>query len=163
MKQLKKNLVSCIIAFTFILILTSNLDAATLIVGSVSGSPGDENILIPVDLSAKPDEAVCSFDFKLNFDTSRLSFKEATLGLKAQSAGKSLSYSKLESNIIRVVVIGFNQKVISSGEVLNLTFDILASAPIGNAEITINKATVSDPKGSLLAVTTEGGELQVSR
>ena len=163
MRKVKRNFVSCVVALSFVFILTCSLEAATLTVGVTSGSPGDKDILIPVDLSAKPDEAVCSFDFKLNFDTSRLSFKEATLGSKAQGAGKSLSYSKLESNIIRVVVIGFNQKVISSGEVLNLTFDILASAPIGKAEITISKATVSDPKGRLLTTNTEGGELQVSR
>jgi hypothetical protein len=150
MRKVKRNFVSCVVALSFVFILTCSLEAANLTVGVTSGSPGDKDILIPVDLSAKPDEAVCSFDFKLNFDTSRLSFKKATLGSKAQGAGKSLSYSKLESNIIRVVVIGFNQK-------------ILASAPMGKAEITISKPTVSDPKGSLLAVTTEGGELQVAR
>jgi len=161
MKQLKKNLVSCIIAFTFILILTSTLDAATLIVGSASGSPGDKGILIPVDLSAEPGEAVSSFSLKLNFDISRLSFKEVTLGPKAAEAGKSLS-SNPETNKVSIRVIGANQNIIENGTVLNFTFDILPKAPIGKAEITIIRPSITDMGAKSLPANAVDGSITVN-
>ena len=112
MKKVKKHLVCYIIALSCTLIFTSNLKAATLSVGSTSVSPGDKNISIPVNLTSSPEEKVCGFNFDLNFDTSRLSFKEVILSSVATEAGKSLSYSQPGSNTIRVVVIGLNQNVI---------------------------------------------------
>ena len=107
------------------LILTSNIKAATLSIGSTSVSPGDKNISIPIGLTSASGEEVSGFNFDLNFDTSRLSFKEVTLGKLATDAGKSLSFSQPSSNTIRVLVIGLNQNVISDGIVLNFTFDII--------------------------------------
>jgi len=163
MKGEKKRLVYYIIAFSCTIILTSNLEAATLSVGSASGSPGDKNIAVPVGLTSTPGEKVCGFNFDLSFDTSRLSFKEVTLGSGAVDAGKSLSFSQPSSNTIRVIVVGLNQNVIDDGEVLTFTFDILDKASGGKAEITITKPSISDPKGKLLAVSTEDGELHVSK
>jgi len=161
MKKVKKNLVCYIIAFTSIIIITSNLNAATLAVGSSSGSPGTKNISIPINLTSASGEKVCGFNFDLNFDASRLSFKEVTLGSAPTDAGKSLSFSQPSSNIMRVVVVGLNQNVINDGTVLTFTFDILSNAPAGKAEITITKPSISDPNGKPLAVNTGEGELQV--
>ena len=90
----RNKLVSFMIVLSCTLIITSHLGAATFTVGSASGSPGDKDILIPIDLSSEPGEEACSFNFDLNFGTSRLSFKEVTLGPRATEAGKSLSYRR---------------------------------------------------------------------
>ena len=161
--KVRKKLVSFIIVLSCTLIITSHLGAATFTVGSNTGSPGDKDISIPIDLSSEPGEEACSFNLDLIFDTSMLSFKKVTLGSVAVDAGKSLSYSQPSFNTIRVVVIGFNQKVISDGEVLTFTFDILDKVPRGKAKLTITKPSISDPKGKLLAATTKGGEVCVAK
>jgi len=145
------------------LILASNLQAATLTIGSASSSPGTKNIAIPINLTSVPGEKVCSFNFDLNFDASKLSFKEVTLGSAATQVGKSLSFSQPSSNTIRVVVVGLNQNVIRNGEVLTFTFNILRNAPAGKAEISITKASISDPNGKALPVSIAGGVVEILR
>lgn len=161
MKKVKKNLVCYLIALAFTLVLTSNLKAATLSVGSTSVSPGDKNISIPVDLTSLSGEKVCGFNFDLNFDTSILSFKEVTLGSVATDAGKSLSFNQPSSNTIRVVVIGLNQNVIGDGTVLNFTFDVFNKAPSGKAKLTITNPSISDPNGKQLVVNAVDGEVNI--
>jgi len=161
MKKAKKRLLCYVIALVSTLILASNLQAATLTIGSASSSPGTKNISIPMNLSSASGEKVCGFNFDLNFDAAKLSFKEVKLGSVAEGAGKSLSYSQPSSNIIRVVVVGLNQNVISDGEVLNFTFDILRNALVGKAELTIIKPSISDPNGKSLAVNVGSGEINV--
>ena len=161
MNKIEKKLVGLIVALSCTLIVTSHLEAATLRVGSNSGSPGDKVISIPINLASAPGEEVSAFNFDIKFDISRLSFKEVTLGSVSEDADKSLSYSKPSSNIIRVVVIGLNQNVIDDGTVLTFTFDILDNASGGKAKLTINNQSISDPHGKLLPVNTKGGELDV--
>ena len=161
MKEIMTKLASYIIALTCTLITTVNLEAATLTVGSNAGSPGEKDIPIPIDLSSTPSEEVAGFNFDLKFDTSRLSFQEVTIGPKAKEASKSLTYIQRSSNVIRTIVVGFNQNIIENGTVLNFTFDILDSAPNGEAELIIIDPSISDPAGKLLSVTTENGEIIV--
>ncbi len=163
MKKLEKKLVGLIVVLSCTLIFTSYLEAATLRVGSNSGSPGDKNISIPINLNSSPGEEVSAFNFGLKFDTSRLSFKEVTLGSVAEDSGKSLSHSKPGSNTIRLVVIGLNQNVIGDGTVLTCTFDIIDNAPSGKVKLTITNQSASDPGGNKLSVFTEGGEITVGR
>jgi len=144
-----------------ILVFAGNLEAATLTVGSNYGSPGEKDIPIPINLSSTPSEEVSGFNFELNFDISRLSFKEVTLGPKSTEAGKSLSTSRPSADVVRIIVIGFNQNIIENGEVLNFTFDILSSASAGVAELNILNPSISDPQGELLTVSTENGEIVV--
>ena len=157
----RNKLVSFMIVLSCTLIITSHLGAATFTVGSASGSPGDKDILIPIDLSSETGEEACSFNFDLNFCTSRLSFKEVTLGPRATEAGKSLSYRRKSSNTVSVIVIGFNQKAIENGTVLNFTFDILSSAPSGKAELTITDPSVADLGAHHVPVHTEKGSITV--
>jgi len=159
--RIVKNILVCYITALTIFILTSNLHAATLTIGSASGSPGNKNISIPVELTSAPGEKVCGFNFDLCFDTSKLSFKEVALGSVAVGAGKSLSFNQPSSNIIRVVVIGLNQNLIGDGTVLTFSFDILDNAPVGKSALTITKASISDPNGKALPVNIEGVELSI--
>ena len=152
-----------LILFFSIFALSCNLKAATLTVGSNSGLPGAKNILIPINLISAPSEESCSFNFDLNFDISRLAFKTVALGPKAIEAGKSLSHSQPNPNIVRVIVIGFNQNVIGNGVVLNFTFDILRNTPNGKTKLSISKASISDTNGKPLAVNISGGALEVLR
>jgi len=156
-----KNVLCFVITTTFALILSTNLQAATLSIGTASGSAIDKNISIPVELISAPGEQVSGFNFDLNYDSAKLSFKEVTLGSVAVDARKSLSFSQPSSNIVRVVVIGLNQNVIGDGTVLNFTFDILDKSSSGKVELTITKASISDPKGNQLSMTTEDGEIIV--
>lgn len=152
------------ITFFSVVVLTCNLEAVTLTVGSNSGSPGEKNIPILINLSSAPGEEVCGFNLDLNFDTSRLSFKEVTIGPKAEEAGKLLlSFSQPYSDIVRIVVFGFSQNIIENGTVLNFTFDILSSAQSGKAGLIINNPAISDcdTNANLLPVTTKNGEIIV--
>ena len=164
MRRVKRKFIYYIlISLSYVFILTCNLEAATLTVGSASGSPGEKDIPIPINLNSTPSEEVCSFNFDLRFDASRISFKEVTLGPKAKEAGKSLSFSQPHFDIVRIMVVGFNQNKIENGTVLNLTFDILNTAPSGKAELIITDPAISDcsPQADPLPVTTEDGGIIV--
>jgi hypothetical protein len=163
MRKLNKNLFCYIVASAITLIFISNLQAATLTIGSASGSPGTKNISIPINLTSASGERVCGFNFDLSFDTSKLSFKDVTLGSAATQVGKSLSYSQPSSNTIRVVVVGLNQNIIGDGTVLTFTFDVLSNAPAGKTELAITKPSLSDQNGKALAVNIKDGELEVLR
>ena len=161
MKKVNKRLSCYVIALVSTLILISNLEAATLTVGSNSGSPGTKSISIPINLTSAAGEKVCGFNFDLNYDSAKLSFKEVTLGSATIEVGKSLSHSQPNSNTIRVVVVGFNQNVINDGTILTFTFDVLSKAPAGKTELTITKPSLSDPNGKGLGVKSSEGELQI--
>ena len=163
MKKAKKRLLCYVIALVSTLILASNLQAATLTIGSASSSPGTKNIAIPINLISASREKVCGFNFDLNYDATRISFKEVTLGSVAMDAGKSLSHSQPNPNTLRVVVVGINQNVIGDGEVLMFTFNVLSNAPKGETELTITKPSLSDPKGKGLPANIDGGALEVLR
>ena len=160
MQKVNNRLLCYVIAFSCMIILTSNLNAATLTIGSASGLPG-KSISILINLTSAPNEKVCGFNFDLSYDAAKLSFKEVKLGSVAVDAGKSLSYSQPKPSTIRVVVVGLNQNVIGDGTVLTFTFDILNKALAGKAELTITKPSFSDPNGKPLAVNTSGGKLEV--
>ena len=149
-----------ILALVFIFYCVSTLEAATLAVGSGAGEPED-TVIIPISLSSSGGEEVCGLNLDLHFDTTRLSFEGIALGEKAQEAGKSLSSSQPDAGVVRALVIGFNQNTIDDGTVLDVTFTITSDAPGGSAELTIASPAATDCEGSLLPVSTEGGEIAV--
>lgn len=149
------------ISLSFLLLITTPLEAATLSIGSGSGMPGDTNILIPTNLTSSGGEEVSGFGFDLTFDISRLSFKGVSLGPKATEAGKSLSSSQPSPDSVRVMVIGFNQTVIGDGVVLNFTFDILSSAPAGESALALSNLSITDPDGGLLPASGVNGGITV--
>ena len=161
MGTVKKKWSGWAVALLFTLIFIPHLKAATLSVGSASGSPGDKDVFIPVELSSTPGEKVCGFNFDLNFDISKLFLKEVSLGPIAKAAGKSLLYRQLESSIVRVLVISINRNVMENGTVLNFSFDILDSAAAGRAALMITDPFITDPNAHLLPVTTENGGIIV--
>ena len=161
MIKIKKKWSGWAVVLLFTFIFTSQLKAATLSVGSTSGSPGDKDVSIPVELRSTPGEKVCGFNFDLNFDTSKLLFKEVSLGPVAKAAGKSLLYSQPDSSIVRVLVTAINRNVIENGTVLNFYFDIMNSAAEGKAALAITDPFITDPKAHLLPVTIENGEIVI--
>jgi len=156
-----KNIVHAgILALSLLLYCVTTLEAATLSVGSGSGEPED-TVIIPISLSSSGGEEVCGFNLDLHFDTARLSFQGIALGEKAEAAGKSLSSSQPDEDVVRALVIGFNQDTIDDGTVLEVTFAITSNAPNGSATLTIANPGATDCEGVLLSVTTESGEIVV--
>ena len=150
-----------LITFSFIFVLRCNLEAATFTVGSNSGLPGDKDIPIPIVLISDTGDEVCSFNFDLNFDTSRLSFTNVALGQAALDADKDIGYSNPSPGTIRVIVYELNQNIIADGTVLNFTFDILTTAQSGIAALTISDEAVADPQADPVPATVVPGEIEV--
>jgi len=69
-------------------LVVTPLEAATLSVGSGSGSPGESGIAIPVSLSATPAEEACGFNFDLKFDKTRLDYKSVAIGERPRRQAK---------------------------------------------------------------------------
>jgi hypothetical protein len=160
-KDASRLLLIAITGVMFLFLIVSPLEAATLSVGSGAGSSGDSNIAIPVSLSATPAEEACGFNFDLKFDKTRLDYKSATIGEKAEQAGKSLSSSRPADDVVRILVIGFNQTVIENGVVVNFTFDIKSNAPGGTAALTLVDRDISNCAGDLLSSSVQNGAITV--
>jgi len=151
-----------ILILTLSLLIINQLEAATFTVGSSSGLPGQTDVLIPIDLNSGSGEEVAAFNFDLNFDTLRLSFKAVTLGQVAIDAEKMLAHSTPSPNRVRVIVYGLNQNVIADGTVLNFTFDILSASPCGDAQLNITNVAIADPNANSIPATIVPGKIFVN-
>ena len=106
--------------------LPSGSTEPTWTVGNVSGKPG-QTVTVPVIFTNNP--GIFSFTISTEYDTTRLLLTGATINL--EGLGGSQTIGK------RFVWLGDDADSTFNGEILYLTFEILADAPAGDASVTI--------------------------
>jgi hypothetical protein len=117
---------------SFLAFLPLSLHAASFFVNGDSGVPGES---VQVSLF---DEQTVEFEaatIEVLFDDSRLAFASASLGSLLAHSSLGFLPPVVDSSSGRLVVslVGANAVDMSSGELLRISFDIVASAPVGDA------------------------------
>jgi len=135
--------------------------AQRLNLGSASGAPGtDVTIPITLDYEGKtPDISSISVD--IGFDPNALDYVSIEIGPVSEEAEKEAMANLVSSNLLRVAILGYNQNVIQSGTLANITFHIKSGA---SGQITLyNTPSASDPNGNLVTVTGGNGQITVGQ
>jgi len=117
------------------------------------GNPAtvEDLLAVPVMLTPGSTASVASLQFDLNCNSVYYTIAEVDVGAAAEAAGKQVMFD-IQGNSVRVIVAGFNQDAIASGEVAVLYLSPeSAHAPMG--AYGLEDAVLSDPLGRSLPVT----------
>ena len=95
-------------------------NAPTVTVGTVSGAPG-ETVTVAAVLKNNP--GIFSFTFSIDYDTTRLKLTDASVNIDALGGSETVAS--------RIVWLGDDADSTFNGEIVYLTFEILAGAPAG--------------------------------
>ena len=121
-------------------------------------------VIVPFELDSLGNEASISFSF--NFDPTKLSNPQVTLGNGAP-AGAVLGVNTNEAGLGRVGVLVDSTNTYTAGtqRVINVSFNVAANAPIGLTPITFGGSptvqSVSSSGGTLLATVYQSGNVQI--
>jgi hypothetical protein len=129
----------------------------TLAVGDGNGFAGD-TVEIPIQLTSVGTPALSTFQFDLNFDPQKMTFKSARTGAQLTAASKSISTSAQPNGEIRLLAVGFNQNVISNGVVAYATFTLGSSFTA--SAVTPKACTSADAQGSIIATACTVGTIR---
>jgi hypothetical protein len=136
--------------------------SATLTAGSGSGNPGSIGVIVPISLASVDGGQVAALEFELLFDDALLDVSSVTVGGAGSAAGKEVASSIPAIGTLKVLVWGENQTAIGDGTVVNVGFDISASAPAGSLPLTLANVVMASPEASEVPATAIAGSLTVS-
>lgn len=103
---------------------TTPVSPGTITVGTATADPGTE-LTIPVSISGNP--GINTFSLGFSYDTTRLNLKNVTLN---SGLGGQFQYTK------KAVWLNSSDSTYN-GEILSLTFDVLAGAAAGDASVAV--------------------------
>jgi hypothetical protein len=135
---------------------------ALLTAGQGSGNPGSIGVIVPITLETAVGESVSALNFDLQYDDTKLSAADVTLGVTAQAADKVI-VSKLDiTGIVRVIIYGENQNIISDGVVANVVFNVDASASAGSIPLIFTDAVTASPEADPVELQTTAGSVEIT-
>ena len=79
-----------------------------------------------MSFAADEEEDVAGVQFDIVFDEANFELPAVETGVAADDAEKDVTFSVVGDGVARVVVIGFNQYIISDGVLANVFFDVNA-------------------------------------
>jgi hypothetical protein len=130
-------------------VLAADLLVPTEVVAHAGGT-------VTLEISYRSQGAsVAGFQLDLGYDRAALTITP-TAGPAAASAGKTLSSAVLPNGRLRLLVSGFNQNVISDGDVITLSVQVAANAPSGPYTLGAFNALASTPAGELITLSVNG-------
>ena len=132
--------------------------AQTVSAGSVSGQAGTA-VDLKINFTAGT-AGIATLQFDLAFPSS-LSLVSTTAGVAATSAGKIANGSAISGGV-RILLYGFNQNLIGSGEVAIIRLNIAAGTPPGNIAVTVGTIVASDALGLNVATSGTNGSVTVA-
>ncbi len=111
-------------------------DTPAFEVTSAQGNPGDTGVQININVKNNP--GVASVAFLVSYDSTRLALKAVKFNSVDWAGGNTMTSKELTSNPYSLSWInGTGNCTVSDSTFATLTFDILDSAPSGNAEVSI--------------------------
>jgi hypothetical protein len=143
----------CLILFSGIAIAQSS----SVSVGTVSGGAGSA---VDLSVSLSPGaSSVSTLQFDLTFPAS-LSYVSTATGSASSSAGKSAAGSAIAGGA-RIVVFGYNQTPIGSGQLAAIRLNIASGTIPGVMPVTITGLVASDPSGNAVTLLGINGTVTV--
>lgn len=105
--------------------------------------------IVLTDVSTEP----ASLFFNLRFPNDKMAVTGVAAGPMAIAAGKTLEYSIVDANIIRIVIGGVNQTTMSAGVVATLNFSVTPGGTEPSSyRIGARSASAANPMANRLAV-----------
>jgi len=136
--------------------------SATLTTGSGSGNPGSVGVVVPISLASVDGGQVSALQFDIQYDSSNLNVTDVSVGTAAAAAGKIVVSGLPLADTLRVILYGENQTVIGDGTVVNVTFSIEDTAPVGDYSLNMVDAVASAPDATEVPLQTTAGTITVS-
>jgi hypothetical protein len=135
---------------------------ALLTAGQGAGNPGSMGVVIPITLETATGESVAALNFDLQYDETKLSVADVTLGAAALAADKVVVSGLPLTGIVRVIVYGENQNRIGDGVVANVVFNVSASASAGAIPLNFTDAVAASPEATAVELQTAAGSVDIT-
>jgi hypothetical protein len=135
---------------------------ALLTAGQATGNPGTMGVVVPITLETAVGEGVAALNFDLQYDQTKLSVADVTIGAAAQAADKIVASSLPATGTVRVIVYGVNQNVIADGVVANVVFNVSTSATAGIIPLDFSDAVAASPEATAVDLQTAAGSIEVT-
>jgi hypothetical protein len=162
---MKKKLISFLSSVILLLmpleVAVASSPTAVITAGSGSGKPGVTSISVPVGLKSRSVTQVVGLNFDLTFDENRLNVIDVTIGSAASSVGKIISWSRLSSDRVSVIIFGLNLDPIANGIVANVILSILVDTVPGTTPLILDNAAATDRNGEGIAVKLDNGSFHI--
>ena len=143
------------------------LGQKTLSVSSGSGFPGDT---VPISVNFSDGSGVGGLQFQLNYNSSLLSIfdadgdgnlnEEVTKG-SLLTPDHTLTVNASTPGLISAIAVGVTSMNSGPGSVINVTFQIAASAGGGTTPLTLSDIVGSDPLGLAVSVNGSNGSVNI--
>lgn len=114
-------------------------EANQIITGSISSSPGETNVTIPIIL--KNNDSVAGFQFDINY-VSYLIYKDYEVTSRMPNA--SVVVNNNSAGLLKIAVLVPEQISAGNGTILNLIFDVNLSASSGDYPINFSNTLLGD-------------------
>jgi hypothetical protein len=128
--------------------------------GSASAVNGS-TVTIPITLTNVSETSISAIGMDIGYDESVLENPNAIIGPAGSEAGKNAVKSTPSSGLLRIGVIGLNNKAIGDGIAAYVTFTIKTTAAPGSTQLT-NTPSASDLDGNPLIVSGLNGSVTVT-
>ena len=107
-------------------------------------------------------EEIASLQFDLHYEENQLNFVSAQLDRTVeQDLGKVLEYNVISDGVVRFVIYGQNQIILTDGIIVKVTFDADDDAPEGKNEISFENFIAASPDAQYLTLSTEDGIVDI--
>lgn len=139
--------------------------SATLTAAEVVAEPGTNPVCVPISLSVPPGQRIAALQFDVEFDAAAMEVPATAAVVPStalKAAGKQVNYSALASGKVRVLIVGFNQEDIRSGELVTVMFTMRRAGMHALESVNIQNGLLSDPNGSKVSETVKNGGIRFS-
>jgi MYXO-CTERM domain-containing protein len=136
--------------------------AGTVSLGAANAVQGDTAVEVPLHFTAEPGEEVAGIQVDILFDGAALEISAAYEGASATAADKDVRLSLLDEDTARIIIAGFNQNLLSDGEVAVMEFSIANDAAPGAYPVVLEALLLSDPFGQDISSTAINGSITVT-
>jgi cohesin domain-containing protein len=135
-----------LIAFTVLVIAVMGTPAfaGTLRLGSASIT--GSQVTVPVVLDGQ--SGVAAMDFRVNFDSAVLRPVSATAGSSALGANKQVQANLTTDGVYKVIMMGMNRTGVRTGEVAQITFQMLGGSDATQTQLSISNTTFASADGT---------------
>ena len=110
--------------------------------------PADSpSFTIPIRLEPQSGEAVSCLGFEVTYDPDILIYDSASIGAQGTDAAKEVRSVLRSSGRIRLLILGQNQNVITTGELVQLHFHLHSNIQHSITTLHIESTSITDPSG----------------
>lgn len=118
----------------------------------------EQTATVPITLQGDVASGVASMNFQLNYDPNAVRVVSVDPGRAARDAGKQVQWHEAAPGRVNVVLSGFNQDTIQSGEIAQLRVEP-AESGVRNARLHIGSSTFASTTGDVIPSTGSTGAL----